>query len=148
MYIHLQDRVLEWYSGRVLFNFHSFLRHNHSPREYTFDKWRAQAEVRFSSNYFSNWQSWSSGKLYAHTEVFHRRRVFQINICCRRRSSLAFRRKQSDEEVEELARVERLKRLGKGKDTVFKIRDGHAVADPCGSCGWSAYADMRIAMRM
>ena len=39
----------------------------------------------------------------------------------RRRSSLAFRRKQSDEEVEELARVERLKSLGKGKDTVFKI---------------------------
>ena len=32
------------------------------------------------------------------------------------------------------------------------IRDhprlGHAVADPCGSCGCCAYADMRIAMRM
>ena len=42
-------------------------------------------------------------------------------LSSRRRSSLAFRRKQSDEEVEEQARVERLKTLGKGKDTVFKI---------------------------
>ena len=45
----------------------------------------------------------------------------QYTLCSRRRSSLVFRRKQSDEEVEELARAERVKMLGKGKDTVFKI---------------------------
>ena len=121
-YIHLQDCVLECNSGRVLFNFHSFFRHNHSPREYTFDKWRAQAEVRFSNNSFSQLAELIIWQIICTYRGFPPEKSFpNIYICCRRRSSLAFRRKQSDEEVEEMARVERLKRLGKGKDTVFKI---------------------------
>ena len=106
-------------------------RHNQPHCEYSSGKWRQEIEVRFCSQIEQNF------------------RLESFLFSLRRRGSLAFRRKQSDEEVrklfltksgcsencqnlrmvkkywenqvEELAREERLKALSNGKDTVFKI---------------------------